>query len=170
MYEEGCGESTYLGRMTTTKAMTTAPLTPISPPPSLPMSWGVGGCETFVGTCTLTTSMRPASMRRSTSGTIIGAVVLRVGGRGRRGGVVGLRGDSRSHCLSVVKYYYVSVDGDAVGFRDTTKGDLLHLTKYYADATTLLFQPSDVWRCNVYMTAMFCDFDKACLHEERCSK
>ena len=37
---------------------------------------------------------------------------------GKEGGgvLLGLRGGSRSHCLSVVKYYYVSVDGDAAVF------------------------------------------------------
>ena len=59
---------------------------------------------------------------------------------------------------------------DAFGFRDTTKVSLPRLTKDSACATTLLPQPSDVWRCDVLSTAIFHDFNKACRHEERCSK
>ena len=76
--------------MTTTKVTTRGqpprrPLSQILQPSSVASSFGVGICNTSVGPCYLTTQVRPSATRRSATNTILGSVVVGMGGG--RGGI-----------------------------------------------------------------------------------
>ena len=107
----------------------------------------------FSGPCTLTTSTRPAATISIAANAILGAVIVRMGGRR----VI------RSHCCSVVKKFWY-------GWQWRCGWDLPRPTKDSAPAATLSPHPPDMWRCDVCKTAMFHEFYEVCRQEEMCSK